>query len=133
MGFESSWDSAHGMRTLELRLQENGHTMTLRTEADAVGLGLNHGYIRPIVDKPDVIEMVERGKLFPHEINRHLVEGRPLNLCVPVEASLDESQFKEHLDHACHTTPLAVGPGARDGERLYEEPITLFRRHRHHT
>lgn len=124
---ENPLESARVLKRFIERLRRNGHTVTPRTEADAVRRKLNHGYIRPVVGKQYVIEMVEQGELFPQEINRHLIEDRPLNLRVPMRASLDRTEFKEHLDRVCNTTPLTVKPGCQEGERIYEEHVTLFR------
>lgn len=127
ISFPDPWESAQGLSDVLTHLRRRGRTVEPRTEAEAVRRKRNHGYIRPVVGKSDVLESIERDKLFPREINRHLVQDRPLNLRVPVEASLDRSTFQDYLNHLCQTVPLAIKPGAREGERLYEERVTLFR------
>jgi ParB/Sulfiredoxin domain len=125
--FETVLEGARCLDDVAIRPEDNGEN--LYTEAEALQRGIIHSYIRPVVGKSDVIEMVEKGELFPREINRHLIEDRPLNLCTPLGAIDDEDRFRRHLDHACHAAkpPLAIEPGSRQGGRAYDERVVLFR------
>lgn len=128
-GFENSKESAEQLHRFALTLQEKGYTVGPQSETDALRRGLIHSYIEPVVDKLEVIEMIENGELFPREINRHLVPDRPLNVRIPLGVAEDEDAFRRHLHDGCrqNPAPLGIGPGYRQGERLYEEPVTIFR------
>jgi hypothetical protein len=126
-GFPNSLDSAKSQDRWIHRVEEQGYPVELQAEADPLQLSLVHSYIRPVVSKQDVLDMVERGTLFPREINRHVVQDRPLNLRIPLETTGDARRFSRHLDQACHTAPpLAVKPGSEQQGRLYDERVTFF-------
>lgn len=125
-----SWESARHLAEVGEDLRNEGSPLIHCVEADALRDHLNHGYIRPVAGKKDVIEMVERGELFHCEVNRHVVEGRPLGLCAPIDAVDSESRFSEHLDRVRDTAqPIAVGPESRQGGRFYQERLTLLQAH----
>lgn len=130
----SAWESARCLDDLGKDLQRDGNPLSHCIEADALRERLNHGYIRPVVGKPDVIEMVERGKLFPLEVNRHVVEDRPLGLHTPIHAVESTARFAMHLEQLRKTTrPMSVASGSRQGGRFYQERVTLFQTHSHNS
>lgn len=126
-GFPTSLDSAESQDRWIHSLEERGYPFELCTDVDPLQLSLVHSYIKPVVDKQDVLDMVERGELFPREINRHVVQDRPLNLRIPLDTIDDAERFSKYLDQACQEAPpLAVKPGSEQQGRLYDERVTFF-------
>lgn len=126
-GFATARESAQFQNRMDQILRRNKHIVSHRTESEVLQLGINQSYIRPVIGKEDVLEMIESRELFPPEVNRHLIKDRPLNMRAPLNTLQNEADLNRHLDTICHTTePMAVPSGSYDGERLYEEPITLF-------
>lgn len=124
-------DPREGARYLEGladRLRDDGHLVTLCTEADALSRERVHTYIEPVVGKQEVIGIIDSGEIFPHEVNRHLIDDRPLGLHTPLNMVESPGRFHGYVEERIDRgrAPLAVDPGLRQGERVYEEPVTLF-------
>jgi hypothetical protein len=125
--FETPRESAYYLDHLTFLLQAGGNTVTLHTEADALRSGRIHSYIKPVVGKAEVLEIIDQGKIFPYEVNRHLINERPLELRIPLEAIGDTGWFRDHIEQLGQdTTPLLMNSGLRQGDRVYEECVTLF-------
>jgi ParB-like nuclease domain len=109
-------------------LYADGHMVRFSTPADASRFGLVHSYIEPVVGKAEVIQVIDSGEVFPHEVNRHLVRNRPLGLHTPLDTTTSPRRFQTHLESRFHRdpAPVIVEPGLRQGERLYEEQVTLL-------
>jgi ParB-like nuclease domain len=121
--------SAQYVQHVTCRLEVKHFCVNLGTPLDALGKGLVHIFSDPIIGKADVVETVERGRLFPHEVNRHLIAGRPLELGVPMRAMTDEGSLRHFLDSICaEGQSLSIPSGHQQGSRVYEERVTLFRR-----
>lgn len=110
------------------RLEVSGFGATLCTESEAKRTGQVHIYTDPIVGKSEVMDIVAKGRVFPHEVNRHLIDRRPLELDVPVQAMTDDSRFRDFVDQLWdQRLPVLVASGYRQGSREYEERVILFR------
>lgn len=86
-------------------------------------------YIDPVVDKSSVLDMVSTGQCFPHQVNRHLVDLRPIELRIPLTSLHSNSRFASFIDAllAAHT-PFVSAPGLCSDGRFYEERTTVYRR-----
>jgi ParB-like nuclease domain len=127
--FTDPQEGAQYLEAIADRLHSDGHMVTFSTQADASRFGLVHSYIEPVVGKAEVIQIVNSGEVFPHEVNRHLVRNRPLGLYTPLNTTTSPRRFRAHVEARFHRDPApsSVEPGLRQGERLYEEPVTLLR------
>lgn len=127
--FPDPREGAQYLEALTDRLQNDGHRVTLCTKDDALRLELIHTYIEPVVGKAEVLAIIDSGEIFPHEVNRHLIDDRPLGLHTPLSAAESPKRFRNYVEERVHgaRSPLAIEPGLRQGERVYEEPVTLFR------
>jgi hypothetical protein len=109
------------------RLSVRGFDDTLEPMSSQVPLGRIASYVEPVVGKEGVLAVALAGDPFPHEVNRHLVDGRPLGMNVPLACLSSPSTFQGYVDSLfeCCSPELTNGGKERDG-RLYEERVTLF-------
>lgn len=130
--FTDPREGAQYWERLAGRLEAEGHDVLLCTEDDALRLERIHSYIAPVIGKAEVIGIIDSGEIFPHEVNRHLVADRPLGLQTPLSLIETPKRFQRYVEERVHSEqgPLLVDPGLRQGERVYEEPVTLFRESR---
>ncbi len=125
--FPTPAESAAHLDWINLRLQQRGHIVSLTTEADAIRSGLIHSYISPVVGKQEVLDIVSKDKVFPYEVNRHLISDRPLELRAPLDVIVDHSLFRRYLNWLRQeSNPLSISAGFRHGERVYEERVILL-------
>jgi hypothetical protein len=81
------------------------------------------------IEKKEVVEAVEKGKLFPPKSTRHLVPSRPLGGGVPIDW-LQGSDFSEaqsrYQKYIQSRTVKRLPEGSRVGSRRYLEEVFLF-------
>jgi hypothetical protein len=83
--------------------------------------------VEPIIGKAEVIAAAEAGEPFPREANRHLVDGRPVGMSIPLASLSRPEDFGRHVDDLFeHRNPALAGPGVRHDGRQYDERVTLF-------
>jgi ParB-like nuclease domain len=125
--FSTASESAAYLDELNKLIRSHGHSVNLTTEAEALRSGLVHSYIVPVVGKDEVLDIVNRDRVFPYEVNRHLISNRPLEILVPLDVVNDNSRFRHHLDWILQeSTPLTIKSGFPHRERIYEEQVVLF-------
>lgn len=127
-GFDDPRASAQYVNHIACRLEVNSFKVELSTEQEALRMRKVHISTNPIITKSQVTETVKKGRVFPHEVNRHLIDRRPLELHVPLAAMTGETAFQDHVEATCERQPLAVPPGYRQGSRVYEERVIRFQR-----
>ncbi|HEV2119414.1 MAG TPA: ParB N-terminal domain-containing protein [Candidatus Bathyarchaeia archaeon] len=81
------------------------------------------------IEKKEVVETVEKGKLFPPKSTRHLVPSRPLGGGVPIDW-LQVSDFSEaqsrYQKYIRSRKVKRLPEGSRVGSRRYLEEVFLF-------
>jgi hypothetical protein len=81
------------------------------------------------IEKKEVVETVEKGKLFPPKSTRHLVPSRPLGGGVPIDW-LQGSDFSEaqsrYQKYIQSRTVKRLPEGSQVGSRRYLEEVFLF-------
>ena len=121
---------ASGTRYLEHLSQDiaaMGYPVTLDAMITPRFSGRIHSHIDPVVGKTEVLKAVEEGWSFPREVNRHLVDGRPIAMHVPLDSLTRLRDFEHCVDHIFQNgAPVFMSPGVRHDGRLYEERVTLF-------
>jgi hypothetical protein len=128
--FDNAFSGARFQERVSACLTEMGQSIALEAPgAEADGQIRNR--LEPIVGKPEVLAAIDQKRLFPHEINRHLVDGRPLAMDIPLATLKSEATFERYLDKLfVETNPTLLEAGHRHQARLYEERVTTFSRQR---
>jgi hypothetical protein len=121
--------------SIEAWIRKNGHTIRYETERDAAKMLEQRevGFVLcpPTIKKPQVLEAVRSGRVFPPKVTRHIVPARPFGVDVPLDLLRDDVISVEEANRQLskmleHRSLRRVPPGYRWGSRLYEEAVYLF-------
>ncbi len=125
--FREPMRSALYLEHIALFISEMGHPMTLEPTITPKLADQIHSYLDPVVGKVEVLTAAEAGQLFPREVNRHLIDGRPIAMRIPLCSVTHPTSFDRCVDNIFEqASPTSMSPGVRHDGRLYEESITLF-------
>jgi ParB/Sulfiredoxin domain len=81
----------------------------------------------PVVGKREVLAAIHTGELYPYEVNRHLVHGRPLGMNIPLHTLRSKSQFDRYVTDVFERGyPMLYRRPTVQGTRLYEECTVHF-------
>lgn len=130
--FPDCFAAAWHLERISLWLVSAGYEVGIEPDTDVVlpeQLDQTRLAMDPVVGKQDVLEAVRRGSLFPEQVNRHLVDGRPVAMDIPLMALTSDNTFEDFLlDALRHGAPAAVKGGSVHDTRWYEETTTMFTR-----
>lgn len=124
--------AAHFLERVVACLQSCGHRETLvpRTGAPA---DVDRGswptaiYLDPVPGRTQVLEAIGGdSRLFPQQVNRHLVDGRPLNVRIPVDAVTGPGPFNEFLQRRERESEICWKTGAVHLGRWFEERVQFW-------
>jgi hypothetical protein len=84
-------------------------------------------FVTPVIGKSAVWEAATRGRPFTNEVNRHLIDHRPVALGIPVDCLHDKARLAMWLRARIGTPDRLVvrAGGAYVNGRYYEETIVL--------
>jgi ParB-like nuclease domain len=125
--FREAAPSAQYLDLLSLCIEARGFSVALEPSGAPVVAGRIHSYVDPIVGKAEVLDAIGEGRLFPHEVNRHLVDSRPLAMHIPLDRCRGERDFKRCVEGIFENgAPVSIDSGLEQAGRLYEERVTMF-------
>jgi hypothetical protein len=125
--FGTAKAGARYLDRISLYLTDGGHSLNLVASDQPVQRDRIHTFIDPVVGKAEVLQAAEEGWLFPYEVNRHLIEDRPLGMSFPLASLTDDGAFVAYLDAVFNERPpRSTPPGFRQAGRIYEERTVLF-------
>ena len=129
--FKEPLPSVEFLEQVSSCLDEQGFPVSLVTDGHRIGSGQIGSMISPTVGKEQVLAAATSGRPFPAEVNRHIIDGRPLGMHIPLKRTEDVDEFRRFVeDLFLHAAPYFASPGAVHDGRLYDERVTLFRRRR---
>jgi len=106
------------------------HAVSIEPTAESPGFAPTDQiqiYMDPVVGKADILETVKRRELLSPQVNRHLVEHRPLGLKIPLSILTNTETFDRFLDGRFRSgSPTLVNAGTRYDGRVYEEAVIVF-------
>lgn len=127
---EYAMTAARYLEHVLLFLSAGGHSIQITggTVAD-VGCDLESIIIslgKP-VGKTEVLDAISLGLLYPQQVNRHIVDCRPLGLNFPLDLAANPTEFRAFCDGILRLRQprLVQGPSVVDG-RFYEERTLQF-------
>lgn len=129
--FKDPLPSVEFLEQVSSCLAERGFSVSLVTDGHQIGSGQIGSMVYPTVGKEQVLAAATSGKPFPAEVNRHIIDGRPLGMHIPLKRTADIDEFRRFVeDLFLHAAPCFASPGAMHDGRLYDERVTLFGRRR---
>jgi hypothetical protein len=124
--FDSAFSGAWYLDRVSGCLAAMGRDVRLEPSLHIDG-GRIHNRLEPVVGKPEVLGAVESGRTFPCEVNRHLIDGRPVAMDFPLECVGSIAAFNDFVDESlAHGSPELIDSGHQHEGRLYEERVTTF-------
>lgn len=82
-------------------------------------------YVRPVIGKGEIVGSAVSGRPFPPQVNRHLIDRRPVGLNAPVEVLMQPGPeaHRELLALLKESTPLLIHGASWHEGRFYEERV----------
>jgi ParB-like nuclease domain len=124
--FRAPMPSAWHLEHISQFLLARGHTVLLVPTAVSVPTGRIHSYVDPVIGKEEVLEAINQGQTFSREVNRHLVDGRPLSMHIPLDDLTSSRDFKRCIDEIFEYGDPVFMSGVEQEGRRYEERVTMF-------
>lgn len=126
----SCYDMVRDSHELELAARRDGVKVDYQDNRDIGAKGSRRLVMSTVkIQKSEVIETVEKGRLFPPKSTRHLVPSRPLGAGVPLDW-LQGSDFSEaqsrYQEYMQSRKVRRLPEGSRVGSRRYLEEVFLF-------
>jgi ParB-like nuclease family protein len=104
-----------------------GLKVTLETSPMPSVSGQICSRVDPVIGKAEVIAAAQAADPFPCDVNRHLVDARPVGMSIPLASIERPRDFHGHIDHLFeHCIPTLADPGTHHDGRQYDERVTLF-------
>jgi hypothetical protein len=128
--FEESTGAARYIDRLALLLSSTGYVVRITpTGRPAITpkAGQLQIYLDPVVGKEEVLSAADRRELFPQQVNRHLIHGRPIGMRIPLKAMERTATFEYVRDSILRRTPpTLLSAGRQIDNRFYEERVYDF-------
>jgi ParB-like nuclease domain len=124
--FTSAAPSARYLAHLASCIEAMGHQVFFTPLTIPRRDGWIHSYIDPVVGKNEVLAAVDEDRRFPYEVNRHLIDGRPVSMRIPFNTLSSQAAFAQFVNNAFANGRPTFASGIEQEGRLYEECVTLF-------
>jgi hypothetical protein len=121
--------AAHFVQQLSDRVEAGGWSVSLNVEnhlPDPPGRSVRF-FVAPIIGKSQVWEAVQTQAPFPNEVNRHLIQGRPVAFRIPLECQSSPERLADWLTMRFSGPDRTVAKpgGALVNGRYYDESIVV--------
>jgi hypothetical protein len=125
---QSALEAALHLDRIASLLAAAGYPVWLEADCrDDLGSDFSVLQVEPTVGKSEILAAVEQRFSYPAQVNRHLIDGRPIKLDVPTSSFMTGAEFARHVTQRV-TLPSARSTGTWDQDRYYEETVTVLGR-----
>jgi len=128
--FDEVMDAANYLERFKLCLSAYEYAVEIEPEPMPLAgnwSGKVHIYTDPVVGKDEVLGAVRANKRFPYQVNRHLINNRPIGMRFPLDVLGSVERFEKFVDKvfARGLPSLITGGTVLDG-RSYAENVITF-------
>lgn len=130
--FADPLSAAHFLERVVACLQSRGYEEELVPQTDPSGPADGGGsaasiFLDPFPEQKEVLAAIRDDRRFPEQVNRHLVDGRPLNVRAPLEATATPERFETFLARRRHEAEVSWQTGVVHLGRWFEERVQFWR------
>lgn len=129
--FEDPYCAAEYVERLSLVLSCQGNSVTIEPCTSRGLLPEQPEFIKifmdPVVGKDQVLDAAMSQRRYPQQVNRHLVNGRPIGMNIPFDSMKSERTFSSFLvDSFNKECNIRAARGIVYDARFFEEQVILF-------
>ena len=128
-GFADCHAAADWLQAVVVSLESQGHRIALIPQGSspvAPTVASSRLYLDPFPGKDQVLDAAAEQRIFPPQVNRHLVTDRPLGMNIPLAAMVSQEAFQRFLDECRERRVVRTTVGAVHEGRWFEERVEVF-------